>query len=132
MKQLLNLAVMLLLLSCKQSHEVMCTMEYRMLTVSIKDSAAQPVILGSYFLKNTATSEVLDLSSQDPFADSINRIGGRYFICNDGMMGMVSTSGTAFEFHGMQGSKEVVNEPYIIGKDECHIRLVSGKTEIIR
>jgi hypothetical protein len=131
MKQLFSVMALLLLFSCRQSDEVMCTQEYRMLTVSVKDSVSNPVILGSYYLKKVSTGEIIDLANQDPFADSINRIQGQYFICNDGMMGMVSKSGTVFEFHGIKGDKEIVNEPYIIGKDDCHISLLDGKAVIV-
>ena len=130
---LLPLLFLILPVACRQvnNDDIMCTTEYRMLTVSIKDSASGPVVLSSYFVRKTSTGEVIDFSLQEPYADSINRLQGIYFICTDGMMGMTSKGGTGFELHGILGTREVVNEPYVIGKDECHIRMLSGKTEIV-
>ena len=98
-----------------------------MLTISIKDTVSKPVILSSYFVKETSTGEIIDYSKDD----SIYRIYGIYFVCTDGKMGMTSKNGTEFVFHGILGGVEVVNEKYIIGNDECHVKMLSGKTEII-
>ena len=105
----------------------MCTQEYRMLTITVKDTASKPVILSTYFVKKTTTGEIIDYSRED----SIYRIQGIYFICTDGKMGMTSKEGTEFEFHGILGTTEVVNEKYLIGNDACHVKMLSGKTEIV-
>jgi hypothetical protein len=123
----------LIFLSC-MSHkhdDVLCTTEYRMLTVTIKDSQSNPVILSDYFVKKTSTGEIIDFSHEDPFMDSINRVQGIYFLCTDGMMGMTSKSGTEFEFHGILDTTEIVNEKYLIGNDQCHVLLLSGQTTIV-
>jgi hypothetical protein len=44
---------------------------------------------------------------------------------------MTSQQGTEFVFHGFLDSAEIVKEPYIIGNDECHVIMLSGKPEII-
>lgn len=108
-----------------------CSMEYRMLTVSVKDSLGDPVILDDYFVKKTATGEIIDFAREDPYFDSIARMQGNYIICTDGQMGMTSIQGTEFEFHGFMGSTGVVSEKYFIGNDECHVYLIAGKQEII-
>jgi hypothetical protein len=121
------------LLSCmsKRHDDIMCTTEFRMLTISVKDIHSNPVILNDYFVKKTSTGEIIDFSQQDPFMDSINRIQGIYFLCTDGQMAMTSRSGTEFEFHGILDSTEIVNEKYIIGNDQCHVIMLSGQTEIV-
>jgi hypothetical protein len=122
------------LLSCMRNNkhdDVLCTTDYRMLTVTIKDSHSNPVILSDYFVKKTSTGEIIDFSKEDPFMDSINRIQGIYLLSTDGKMGMVSRSGTEFEFHGILDTTEIVNEKYIIGKDQCHIMMLSGQTSIV-
>ena len=121
-------------LSCMRDYrhdDVLCTTEYRMLTVSVKDIHSNPVILSEYFVKKTSTGEIIDFSKEDPYMDSINRIQGIYFLSTDGKMDMISRDGTEFEFHGILDSTEIVNEKYIIGKDQCHIFMVSGQTEIV-
>jgi hypothetical protein len=122
------------LLSCIRDNkhdDILCTTEYRMLTVTIKDSQSNPVILNDYFVKKTSTGEIIDFSQEDPFMDSINRIQGIYLLSTDGKMDMISGNGTEFEFHGILDTTEIVNEKYIIGKDQCHVMMVSGQTSIV-
>jgi hypothetical protein len=120
-------------LSCMRDRRdyVLCTSEYRMLTVTIKDSQSNPVILSDYFVKKTSTGEIIDFSHEDPYMDSINRVQGIYFLCTDGMMAITSKSGTEFEFHGIMDTTEIVNEKYLIGNDQCHVILFSGQTNIV-
>jgi hypothetical protein len=113
--------------SCKRDKGIICTMEYRTLTISIKDTASKPVLLSKYFVKKTSTGEIIDYSKDD----SIDRIHGIYIVCTDGKMGMTSRNGTEFEFHGILGTTEIVNEKYLIGNDQCHVKMLSGKTEIV-
>jgi hypothetical protein len=121
-----------MLLSCRSgNHGIMCTEEYRMLTISIKDSASNPVILSEYFVKKTSTGEILDFKQEDPFMDSINRMNGTYIILTDSRMGMTSKTGAEFEFHGLAGDVKIVQERYIIGNDGCHVRLLSGNNQVI-
>jgi len=133
-KNLIEFALIIcpiLFFSCKRDKGVICTTEYRMLTVSIKDMASNPILLSNYFVKKTSTGEIIDFSKEDHYLDSINRIQGIYFLCTDGEMGMTSLNGTEFEFHGILGTTELVNEKYLIENDECHVKMLSGKTEII-
>lgn len=130
----LILACTILLLSCNKQHDndgIMCTTEYRMLTVSIKDPESKPVILSNYFVKKTSTGEIIDFATEDHFIDSVNRVQGIYFLCTDGMMGMTAKNGTDFEFHGILDSTEIVFQKYIIGNNRCHVELLAGKTAIV-
>jgi len=126
-----GLAVMFSCMKDSTGDMTVCTTEYRMIMVSVRDSLANPVILGNYFVKKTSTGEILDFAKEDPFADSIYRSRGMYIICTDGKMGMTSANGTEFEFHGFLGTAETVNEKYVIGHDRCHIQMISGKKEIV-
>jgi hypothetical protein len=121
----------ILFFSCKRNKEVICTMEYRMLTVTVKDSASKPVHLSQYYVKKTSTGEIIDFSREEPYLDSINRINGIYILFSDGKMGMTSETGTEFELHGISGTTEKVNEKYSIGNDQCHVQMISGKTAIV-
>ena len=116
--------------SCRDKG-IMCTEEYRMLTVSVIDSNSIPVNLGWYKVRKKSTGEILDFSVEDPYMDSINRLQGIYTIFTDGKMSMTTKEGMEFEFLVMQASLPVVLESYVIGKDDCHVLLRSGKTEII-
>jgi hypothetical protein len=122
----------MMVLSCmRNKHDyILCTTEYRMLTVTIRDLQSNPVILSNYFVRKTSTGEIIDFSQEDPYMDSINRMQGIYLLCTDGKMSMTSRQGTEFEFHGMMDTAEIVYEKYLIGNDECHVLILSGKTEI--
>jgi hypothetical protein len=125
----------LVILSCSRHRYYdpgpICTMEYRILTVSVRDIYANPVILSDYSVRKTSTGEIIDFSGEDPYFDSIYRLQGLYIICTDGKMQMTSQQGTGFEFHGTLDSTEVINEKYIIGNDECHVLMISGQPEIV-
>jgi hypothetical protein len=121
----------ILYFSCKTEKDVMCTQEYRTITVSVKDAAAKPILLSMYYVKKTSTNEIIDFSMEDPLMDSLNRLQGIYTVFTDGKMGLTSKTGTEFEFHGIQDSTELVNERYLIGNDACHVTLLSGKIQII-
>ena len=128
------ITLLVLLFSCMPHDNkdgVVCTTEYRMLTVSVKDTTSQPVHLSSYYVKKTSTGEIMDFAKEDHYTDSINSIQGIYFLFTDGKMGMTSKNGTEFEFHGKLDTSEIVNEHFIIGNDECHVKIMSGNTAII-
>jgi hypothetical protein len=115
----------MLFFSCKNDNGVMCTQEYRMLTISVKDSSSNPVLLTSSYIKKTSTGEILE------FPDSTLRSQGMYVVCSDGNMQMTSGTGTEFEFYGILNKAIIVDEKYIIGNDQCHVHMISGKTNII-
>jgi hypothetical protein len=128
---LLITLIPVLFFSCYRDESILCTSEYRMLTISIRNSASNPVHLTSYFTRKVSTGEIFNYAAEDPYLDSLNRLDGVYFLFNDSGMGFTAKSGTAFEFHGLIDTAEVVRETYIIGNDGCHVNLVSGTTEIV-
>ena len=123
-----------ILMSCVGMHDKkgdrLCTTEYRKITVSVRDPQNEPVVLDDYFVRKSSTGEILDFANEDPFLDSLNRVNGIYTLMTDGMMWMTSVSGTEFTFHGLMDTVEVINEPYLIGNDECHVLLYTGNPTI--
>lgn len=124
---------LMIFISCDHDKEdnIMCTMEYRMLTVTIHDEAGKPVVLDSCFIKKSGTGQIIDFSTEDPYFDSINRNNGIYLLFTDGKMSMTSANGEEFEFHGIKDDSTIVREKYKIGHDLCHVLLNSGKTEVV-
>jgi len=116
-----------MLFSCQlnSDNDLVCTEEYRMLTVSLTDSIDNPLILTSNYTEKTSTSEIIDFVQEDNYFDSINRVNGIYILFTDGKMSMTTKSGTEFQFKGFIDSVQVVNEPYIIKNDGCHVLLES-------
>jgi len=136
MKKIFPFGIIILLVmlySCilNTDDDLVCTEEYRMLTVSLTDSIDNPVILTSNYTEKTSTGEIIDFVQEDNYFDSINRANGIYILFTDGKMSMTSKSGTEFQFKGFIDSVLVVCEPYIIKNDGCHVLLESGNTEIV-
>jgi len=102
-----------------------------MLQITVKDSLHHPVHLSQYQTIKNSTGEVVDFSKEDPYLDSINRANGVYTLLTDGKMFMTSVSGTAFTFRGWINGVEVISEPYLIGNDRCHVKMISGRGEVI-
>lgn len=115
----------------KKNPGIICTEEYRILMVTVTDSAGKPVLLTKYYLSEVATGKRIDFSKEDPYMDSTYRKLGQYILMTDGKMSMTSRSGTEFEFLGWKDDTRLVSEKYSIGNDACHVILLSGKQNII-
>lgn len=123
-----------LLLSCTHSHnddDRMCTMEYRTLTITVVDSLSRPVLLDHPLVLKTGTGIMIDFTLENPGQDSINRRQGIYTLFTDGKMALTSRNGTEFRFQGQKDGTTIVNEPYIIANDGCHINLISGRMLVV-
>ena len=53
-----------------------------------------------------------------------------YVVLTDSYQKNIQNSVENFVFHGLIGDSLVVNEPFVIKADMCHIDYVSGKTEV--
>ena len=112
-------------------HDYPCTSEYRMLSVSIRDTAGQPVHLDRYLVTKTSTGKTFDYIKLEPYADSIGRVEGRYLLITDAQFGYTTQKGDEFLFQGWLDSARVVNESYILANDRCHVKVVAGDLELV-
>lgn len=110
---------------------VMCTEDYRMLTVTVSDPNGAPFLLDSSFVKKTATGEVIRFEAEDPYMDSVLRLEGRYLLMTDGKMGLTSGTGTEFTFHGFKSGMGLISESYVIANDRCHVLKLSGRDTVV-
>lgn len=101
-----------------------CTMEFRYITVQVKDASNTPFILDSVITRVNATGDELQL--EEMFLDS-----GTYVVLTDGQRNLTSLDGDTFTFMGYKQGQLKVNEPYVIRHDCCHIELVSGSETVI-
>ena len=110
--------------------DLICTMDYRMITVKIAD-------------KNTQTTKALDSTiatlADNPRVTLKTTSGqdvqsgfgeGVYIIAEDGNMSQVIKSGSKVTFKGFINGEVVVKGDYVIGHDCCHIQLISGPKEL--
>lgn len=122
----------LILFSCTDSNDgLVCTEEFRMLTVTVNYSNQEPVLLTDYYTQKISTGEKIYFKPENEYIDSIYTNNGTYILFTDDKLGKVSRSGNEFQFKGFIDTIMVVNKTFIIRNDGCHIDLISGNTNII-
>ncbi len=109
----------LILISCTKDEEVICTMEYRYISIDVKGG-----ILDDFYTIRKYTGDTIR-NEKD------NIIGSNsYIILSDNYQNKIKNKEEIFIFKGYITDSLVVNEQYVIKADECHINYVSGKKEI--
>jgi len=143
MLRLLYLPALCLLLSCSKGDkkqkgdcppDLMCTMEYRTITVTITDSSNTPVMLDSYRTVRLSDNHIFDLQGQaSAWEDSLWRATGAYPVITDGQQKEMSTGadGTLLEFQGDKDGSTVIREQYRVRDNCCHVELISGRTNVV-
>jgi len=124
--------ISLILYSCTDTNDgLVCTEEFRMLTITVNYSDQLPVLLTDYYTLKTSTGEKIDFKPENEYIDSMYTNNGTYVLFTDDKMSKVSRSGTEFQFKGFIDTILMVNKTFIIRNDGCHIELVSGNPNII-
>ncbi|WP_339835904.1 hypothetical protein [uncultured Maribacter sp.] len=107
-----------------------CTQNYKTIGVTIKDSFGVKIVLDSYTVIDMATKEDLTISySNEEFENY--RDTGYYPIFSDAFRVQYQNSKATISFKGYISDNEVVTEDFIVGADCCHVRRISGNTEIV-
>lgn len=123
------LAAPLLLISCGKKADsnncdgAICTLDYRMITVTVKDAQGNKVVLQKAALANLQTGDtaIIPLSEM---TDST------YIIFSDSEVKNMRNKTYNFRFIGTLNNAQVFDEPYTFSADCCHVNLVSGKGTI--
>ena len=109
----------LIIISCTKDEEVICTMEYRYISIDVKGG-----ILDDFYTIRKYTGDTIRYEKD-------NIIGNNsYIILSDNYQNKIKNKEEIFIFKGYITDSLVVNEQYVIKADECHINYVSGKKEI--
>lgn len=101
-----------------------CTMEFRTISIEVRDTAYAPYLLDSTFTIKASTAEVV-------YVDDHSMDSGHYTIFTDSEMGLTTTLGESFTFKGYRNGELKVSEPFLIRHDCCHINLVAGNTYVM-
>lgn len=122
MKQLLkNFSLIVLLgiaiVSCKNDDEA-CTTEFKFITVVIQNFDGSPASFDELVLINQSTKDSTDITSN----------GGDVFTLVDDNTPLGASE--EFVLRGIQGGTLVLSEPYIFGRDDCHVMKIAGKSKI--
>lgn len=113
--------------------DMMCTMDFRTLQLSIRDSVGRPVMLDKYRTLKLYNNEEIDMQSGlTLWEDSSYKANGEYPILNDGHTNKTDRCGKEFRFLGYRQNQLVVESQYKISHDCCHIRLDSGEINLLR
>lgn len=104
--------------------DIACTMMFAMVTVDVKDTSGNPVILDEHFTIRESNGQQIFNESQMPNA-------GTYTVLDDSYATTLRNRQETFRFIGKKNGVEVINEPYTISADCCHVNKESGKGQII-
>ena len=109
----------LILISCTKDEEVICTMEYRYISIDVKGG-----ILDDFYTIRKYTGDTIRYEKDNILGNN------SYIILSDNYQNKIKNKEEIFIFKGYITDSLVVNEQYVIKADECHIDYVSGKKEI--
>jgi hypothetical protein len=101
---------------------VMCTMLFAMVQTDVTDHSGNAIALDSFYTLRAKTGEKI-------YHDKSTMPNG-YTVLDDGYQKQLVNKNDSFYFVGYLNGKQVVNEPYVIGADCCHIKKQSGKDKI--
>jgi hypothetical protein len=110
----------LFFISCaKEEEEVICTMEWRYISIDVKGG-----VLDNFYTIRKYTGDTIRYEKDNILGNN------SYIILSDNYQNKIKNKEEIFIFKGYITDSLVVNEQYIIKADECHINYVSGKKEI--
>src|SRR5690606_31520962 len=102
---------------------VMCTMMFAMVTVEVVAPDGTPVTLDEVYTIRSKDGTKLQMEQHNG--------AGNYVILDDSYQKTLANSSEPFRFVGIKNGVQVVDEPYTIGADCCHVSRNSGKTRIV-
>lgn len=101
--------------------KIICTHEFRSITIKITDSQNSPVALDYYYSFNKSSGQIYKLEG-DPSA-------GIYTILTDAEMGNILQKGSKIIFTGTKNG-EKLTETFVIGHNCCHLVKLKGESKI--
>lgn len=94
-----------------------CTQEFRMITIEVNGA-----VLDDFYTIRLRTGDTI--RRERPIADKY------YEVLDDLWTNKIKKEGEYFLFEGKVGDSLLVREQFKIGHDECHIRLIEGRTRV--
>ena len=115
-------------LSCDKGEP--CTMEFRTIGVTITDKQGKDVELDDFYVIKIAANDTILSKADNPYQSFEYK--GYYVILTDNEMHHTNNKGgNLFNFVGFLNTDKVVDQTYRISHDNCHIKLISGETQVI-
>jgi hypothetical protein len=94
-----------------------CTQEFATITIEVNGA-----VLDDFYTIRLRTGDTI--RSATPIADKY------YEVLDDLWTNKIKKEGEYFLFEGKAGDSVLVREQFRIGHDECHIRLLEGRTRV--
>ncbi|MCX6180828.1 MAG: hypothetical protein NT150_02715 [Bacteroidetes bacterium] len=101
-----------------------CTESFAYISLELKDTLNKPYILDSYTVTPQSGGDAVLSKTLDLAKDTT----GLYVVLSDTEKSKVTKDGVYFNFVGKKGGIEVVNLPYRIAHDCCHVVIKSGQS----
>jgi len=137
MKLFVGLLLVLLTLNCSDNGtedapnclDVICTREYRTITINIKDKDGVAVAL-DYF-KVIVLSNGVDITLE-PSSSEYDYMAnnGTYPLFSDKYVAKYSNRELEINFKGYVDDELLVDSDYVVGADCCHVLLIEGEKEV--
>lgn len=104
--------------------DVFCTAIFASVSINVEDKNGNAVELHDFYTVNRSTNDTIRSS-----VPSWNK--GTYTVVDDGYTSKMFNKTYDFSFIGIVNNQVVINEPFSISADCCHVSKVSGKESII-
>lgn len=120
----LPISLALLASSC-QNKKVICTEELRSITVRVVDSSQVPVHLDSTITRAASGNIIMKHSrTSGAFAPVL------YVVVDDSYQKQLAGRTETLRFYGYKDGNKVVDTPFTVSSDNCHIYKVQGPDQI--
>ena len=110
--------------------EVICTMEFRSISVSLKDKSEMPVSLDRFKVTATETGKDMTRDVNDLNWELIRQTGN-YPIFGDEFSKEYQNKEVEILFEGFIGNDRIANLTFLVGADCCHVQLIDGQLEVV-
>ena len=134
MKKIICLCLMIIFFGCTNENEpdcsaVACTLQLKIIFVSIKDSNGNPVALNRFevFILDSGTDITININDTQY---EVIKQRGTYPLFGDENREESYNKELEINFKGFIDNQEIVNSNYIVGADCCHVYLIEGNKSL--
>ena len=110
--------------------EVICTMEFRSISISLKDKNGMPIALDSFKVNTADTGKDITRQLTDLEWEQI-RENGSYPIFGDEFSKEYQNKEVEILFEGFLANEKIASLSYLVGADCCHVQLIEGQLEVV-